>query len=211
VVRLALGTLVVLVLRDLSNAYGFLWVAGILAALLLVTHRVWWDILRAPARAAERRKALLMGRMPCGPAPTSPTVPTGIAVEWGYPGLVVTLAAFDDGFSQVMFSPRASIIGPTNYPALQNELAILRQDVGRLAGGMTPLTTLAFPKSHQVAVHVISAAGTVTSGPLDVHSASAPDQPLSAPYRRAREVLGMIIGTVPSVAPPAVIADLAGQ
>ncbi len=185
-------------------ASTFLLILAAAAVLTFVVH-VWW---RVPRLAAARRQSILRGRARLD-LPVGPRAPTGIAVDWGLPGVTATLAVFDDDTINVYFYPRAAIGGSTpirQLPELILAGNALRVELRRLASLFVRANEFPLPPRGEVTFFLIDADDTRVAGPTVMRDLEESNHPLGIAHRLARRALALVCGTLPSIVPGPVMS-----
>ena len=185
-------------------ASTFLLILAVAGVLAFVVH-VWW---RVPRLAAERRQSILRGQVRLD-LPVGPRAPTGIAVDWGLPGVTATLAVFDDDTINLYFYPRAAIGGSTPIRQLPEVILAgneLRVELRRLASRFVPASEFPLSQRGEMTFFLIDADGTRVAGPTLIRDLEESNHPLGIADRLARRVLALVCGSLPSIVPGPVMS-----
>ena len=178
--------------------------AGLAVATIAFIVHVWW---RVPRLAAARRRAVLAGQVKRGVS-FGPAVPTGIAVDWGFPSRAATLVVFDDDTVMLYFYPRAAIVGSTTDRPVQeivNAGKDLRTELRRLEQLFSVANEFPLPHPGEVTFYLMDGSRTRATGPRFLQEVAAANDPLSMAEQRATRLLTLVCGTVPIAVPEPVL------
>ena len=169
-----------------------------------VVHVSW----RVPVLSAARRRAVLGGKISSQSA-AGPTMPTGVAVDWGLVGGAATLAVFDDDTIILYLYPRAAVAGSSRIRRLDDLVALgdeLRQELRRLAHRFSRAERFPLPQPGELTFHLMDRTGAQMAGPMTVDGGQTSNPEFGVAERLATRLLARVCGTVPAVVPRSVMS-----
>jgi hypothetical protein len=200
----SLSFVIIATLEPSTTVIGAVLLVGVAVGSIAFLLHVWW---RVPQLAAARRRAVLAGQAPR--AAFGPAVPTGIAVDWGFPARAATLVVFDDDTVVLDFYPRAGIAGSTADHRVQEIVSAgqdLRMELRRLEHLSSRVSDFPLPRPGEVAFYIMEASGTRAIGPRVLQEAAAANDPCHFAEQSATRLLTLVCGTVPIVVPEPVLS-----